>query len=58
MIDLYYWIILNGYKIIFFLEEIGLFYVIYLINISQGDQFQVDFLKVLLNNKIFVIVDC
>ncbi|MBN0056312.1 thiol:disulfide oxidoreductase, partial [Pseudomonas aeruginosa] len=46
MIDLYYWTTPNGHKITLFLEETGLPYAIHTINISQGDQFQADFLKV------------
>ncbi|MGZ3010851.1 thiol:disulfide oxidoreductase, partial [Pseudomonas aeruginosa] len=52
MIDLYYWTTPNGHKITLFLEETGLPYAIHPINISQGDQFQADFLKVSPNNKI------
>lgn len=57
MIDLYYWTTPNGHKITLFLEETGLPYAIHPINISQGDQFQADFLKVSPNNKIPAIVD-
>ena len=39
MIDLYYWTTPNGHKISIFLEEAGLPYNVYPINISQNDQF-------------------
>ena len=57
MIDLYYWGTPNGQKISIALEEMGLQYKIYLINIMQNDQFQADFLKISPNNKIPAIVD-
>lgn len=57
MIDLYYWFILNGYKVILLLEEIGLEYCIYLVNIGLGDQFKLEFFVILFNNKMLVIVD-
>lgn len=57
MIDLYYAATPNGYKIKLFLEETGLEYTIYPINISQGDQFAPDFLAISPNNKIPAIID-
>lgn len=57
MIDLYYWFMFNGYKIMFFFEEIGLEYVIKLVNIGMGEQFVLDFLVIVLNNWMLVIVD-
>ena len=45
MIDLYYWPTPNGNKITMMLEECELDYTIYPINITAGDQFQPDFLK-------------
>ena len=57
MIDLYYWPTPNGHKISIGLEEMGLEYQIFPINISQDDQFQPDFLKISPNNKIPAIVD-
>ena len=57
MIDLYYWGTPNGQKISIALEEMGLQYNIYPINIMQNDQFQADFLKISPNNKIPAIVD-
>src|SRR5690606_15151174 len=57
MIDLYYWTTPNGHKITMFLEETGLEYKIFPINIGKGDQFQPDFLKIAPNNRIPAIVD-
>lgn len=57
MIDLYYWGTPNGHKIAIALEEMGLDYQIFPINILENDQFQADFLKISPNNKIPAIVD-
>ncbi|MGZ7882631.1 glutathione S-transferase N-terminal domain-containing protein [Acinetobacter soli] len=57
MIDLYYWCTPNGHKITIALEEMGLEYKIYPINILDNDQFQPDFLRISPNNKIPAIVD-
>lgn len=57
MIDLYYWGTPNGHKVTIALEEMGLEYQIFPINISENDQFQPDFLKISPNNKIPAIVD-
>ncbi|MBK5475646.1 glutathione S-transferase N-terminal domain-containing protein [Pseudomonas sp. TH21] len=57
MIDLYYWTTPNGHKVSLFLEEAGLPYKVHPINISQGDQFKPDFLKIAPNNRIPAIVD-
>lgn len=57
MLDLYYWTTPNGHKITLFLEEAGLPYRIIPINISKGEQFQPEFLKVAPNNRIPAIVD-
>lgn len=57
MIDLYYWTTPNGHKIAIFLEEAGLPYTVKPINISAGDQFKPDFLKISPNNRIPAIVD-
>jgi len=57
MIDLYYWPTPNGNKITMMLEECGLDYTIHPINITAGDQFQPDFLKLSPNNRIPAIVD-
>jgi GST-like protein len=57
MIDFYFWTTPNGYKVLQFLEETGLPYRIIPVDISRGDQFQPEFLKISPNNKIPAIVD-
>ncbi|GLK89564.1 glutathione binding-like protein [Pseudomonas turukhanskensis] len=57
MIDLYYWTTPNGHKISLFLEEAGLPYRVFPINIGKNEQFQPDFLKISPNNRIPAIVD-
>jgi GST-like protein len=57
MIDLYYWTTPNGHKITMFLEEAALEYVIKPVNISKGDQFRPDFLKISPNNRMPAIID-
>ena len=57
MIDLYYWTTPNGHKITIFLEETGLPYRILPVNISRGDQFKPEFLRISPNNRIPTIVD-
>ena len=57
MIELYYWTTPNGHKVTIFLEEAGLEYKIFPVNISKGDQFNPDFLKFAPNNRIPAIRD-
>ena len=57
MIDLYTWTTPNGRKISIALEEFGLPYEVHAIDISNGEQFQPDFLAISPNNKIPAIVD-
>jgi GST-like protein len=57
MIDLHYWTTPNGHKITLFLEETGLPYKIFPVNIGNNDQFKPDFLKIAPNNRIPAIVD-
>ena len=57
MIDLYYWTTPNGHKITMMLEETDLAYRLLPINISQGEQFAPEFLKIAPNNRIPAIVD-
>ena len=57
MIDLYYWTTPNGHKITIFLEETGLPYKIFPINIGKGEQFAKDFLKIAPNNRIPAMID-
>jgi GST-like protein len=57
MIDLHYWTTPNGHKVTIFLEETGLPYRIFPVNIGTGDQFKPEFLKISPNNRIPAIVD-
>jgi len=57
MIDLYYWTTPNGHKITMFLEETELPYKLLPVNISNGEQFEEEFLKISPNNRIPAIVD-
>ncbi len=56
-IDLYYWPTPNGWKITIMLEECGLPYTMHPVNISTGDQFKPEFLKISPNNRMPAIVD-
>jgi GST-like protein len=57
MIELYYWTTPNGHKVSIFLEEAGVEYKIFPINIGKGEQFQPHFLKISPNNRIPAILD-
>jgi GSH-dependent disulfide-bond oxidoreductase len=57
MIDLHYWTTPNGHKITILLEETGLPYKIFPVNIGKGEQFKREFLAVSPNNRIPAIVD-
>ncbi len=57
MIDFYFWTTPNGYKVLAFLEEPGIPYRIVPVNISKGEQFDPEFLKISPNNKMPAIVD-
>lgn len=57
MIDLHYWTTPNGHKITMFLEETGLAYRIFSVNIGKGEQFKPEFLAISPNNRIPAIVD-
>ncbi len=57
MIELYTWSTPNGRKVSIMLEELGLEYKVFPINIMEDDQFAPDFLKISPNNKIPAIVD-
>ncbi len=56
-IDLYYWPTPNGRKITIFLEETGLPYNVIPVDITAGDQFEPEFLKISPNNKMPAIID-
>lgn len=57
MIDFYFWTTPNGYKVLQFLEETGIPQRIIPVNISTGEQFDPEFLKISPNNKMPAIVD-
>ena len=57
MIDLYTWHTPNGRKISIMLEEIGMPYNVFSINIAKDEQFQPNFLKISPNNRIPAIID-
>lgn len=57
MIDVYYWPTPNGKKVTILLEELGLPYKIVPVNISLGDQFKDNFLRIGPNNRMPAIVD-
>ena len=57
MIDVYFWITPNGYKVTILLEELGWKYNVIPVNIGKGEQFKPEFLKISPNNRIPAIVD-
>jgi GST-like protein len=57
MIELYYWTTPNGHKITLFLEEAGVPYKIFPVNIGKGQQFKPEFLAISPNNRIPAIID-
>ena len=57
MIDLYTWHTPNGRKVSIMLEEIGMDYKVFPINIAKDEQFQPHFLKISPNNRIPAIID-
>jgi GST-like protein len=56
-IALYYWPTPNGWKISIMLEECRLPYVVHPVDISRGEQFSPEFLKISPNNRMPAIVD-
>lgn len=56
-IQLFYWPTPNGWKISIFLEEAGLPYEVVPVDITSGDQFEEEYLKISPNNKMPAIVD-
>lgn len=56
-IELYYWPTPNGFKISIMLEECRVPYKLVPVNISIGEQFNPDFLKIAPNNRMPAIVD-
>jgi GSH-dependent disulfide-bond oxidoreductase len=57
VIDLYYWTTPDGHKITIFLEEAALPYRIVPINLTKGEQFKPEFLKISPSSRILAIVD-
>ena len=57
MIDLYTWHTPNGRKISIMLEEVGLPYTVFPVNLGKGDQHKSDFVKISPNHKVPAIVD-
>jgi GST-like protein len=57
MIDFYTWTTPNGRKISILLEELGVPYKAHSLNISNGEQFSPEFLKISPNNRIPAIYD-
>jgi len=57
MIEVHTWPTPNGHKVHIMLEETGLAYKVFAVNIGQGDQFKPEFLEISPNNKIPAIVD-
>jgi GST-like protein len=57
MIDLYYWTSANAQKVAMFLEETGTDYRVVPLNVSEGEQYSPEFVKIAPNSKIPVIVD-
>ena len=57
MIDLYAWPTPNAYKVSIMLEETEIPYRVFPVDITKGDQFKADFLKISPNNKMPAIID-
>ena len=56
-IELWTWNTPNGRKVSVALEEMGLPYTVRTVDITKGEQFQPDFLRISPNNKIPAIID-
>ncbi|MBC6439130.1 MAG: glutathione S-transferase family protein [Rhodospirillales bacterium] len=57
MIDFYYWPTPNGWKVAILLEELGEPYNLIPVNISRGDQFKADFMRISPNHRMPAILD-
>ena len=57
MINHYYWPTPNGHKTAIMLEEVGIEYQIFPIDIHNGEQFNEEFIKISPNNRVPAIVD-
>lgn len=56
-IELHYWPTPNGWKVAIALEEMQLPYEVKYVDITKGEQFEPDFLKIARNNRMPAIVD-
>jgi GST-like protein len=56
-IELHFWPTPNGKKITVMLEELGVPYELFFVNIGKGEQFKPEFLAISPNNRIPAIVD-
>ena len=56
-IEFHYWPTPNGWKVAIALEEMGLPYMVNLVDIGKGDQFAPEFLKISPNNRMPAIID-
>lgn len=56
-IELYYWPTPNGWKVTIAFEEMGLPYVVRPVNITTGEQFRPEFIRINPNNRMPAIVD-
>lgn len=56
-IELFFWATPNGWKISIALEEMQLPYKLNMVDISKGDQFKPEFLKISPNNRMPAIID-
>ena len=56
-IELYFWPTPNGFKITIALHEMGLPYVVKLVDIGRGEQFRAEFLAISPNNRMPAIID-
>ena len=57
ILQFYFWATPNGYKPLILLEELGLPYQLYWVDIGKGEQFSPEFLKIAPNNRIPALVD-
>jgi GSH-dependent disulfide-bond oxidoreductase len=57
MIEHYYWPTPNGHKTAIMLEEVGIDYKIFPIDIHNGEQFDAEFIKISPNHRVPAIVD-
>ena len=57
MLDLYTWTTPNGRKVSIMIEELGIDYTVHAVDISKGEQFAPEFLKIAPNNRIPAIFD-